>query len=66
MRPIHDRMPVILPRKAALLWMDPDLELEKAQALLRPAPADLLEVWPVSTAVNKPTNDGPELLGPVG
>lgn len=65
-RPIHDRMPVILPRKAALLWMDPDLELEKAQALLRPAPADLLEVWPVTTAVNKPTNDGPELLGQAG
>lgn len=63
-RPIHDRMPVILPRKAALLWLDPDLELDKAQALLRPAPADLLEAYPVSTAVNSPQNDSPDLLAP--
>ena len=33
-----------------------------AAALLRPAPDDLLTLWPVSKAVNTPRNNGAELL----
>ena len=37
-------------------------EDEDPAALLRPAPDDLLRLWPVSRAVNSPRNNGAELL----
>jgi putative SOS response-associated peptidase YedK len=58
MRPIHPRMPVILPLKAIDYWLDPELPLDKAQALLRPAPETLLEAYPVSAQVNNPKHNG--------
>ncbi|MGA9488201.1 MAG: SOS response-associated peptidase family protein [Methylocella sp.] len=43
-RPIHDRMPVLLGRRDHDAWLT-----GKAGAkLLRPAPNDLLLMWPVS------------------
>jgi len=33
---------------------------------MRPAEDAVLEFWPISTAVNKVVNDGPELMAPVG
>jgi putative SOS response-associated peptidase YedK len=33
--------------------------------MLAPAPAESLRIWPVSTAVNRVTNDGAHLLNPV-
>ncbi len=38
------------------------LEGEDPSALLRPAPDDLLRLWPVSKAVNAPRNNDPEAL----
>lgn len=65
-RALHDRMPVILPDRAAEeRWLAPGAGAEELAALLRPAPDDYLEAWPVSTAVNRPANDGPELVEPV-
>lgn len=62
-RPIHDRMPVLLPRQAWGAWLDPGNEdLEALSALLQPAPEALLEAIPVSTAVSSVRNDGPELV----
>ena len=62
-RPIHDRMPVILGREALEAWLDPALaDLAPLLPLLRPAPPTSLEAWPVSRAVNSPRNDGPELV----
>lgn len=58
------RMPVILPRRAVDAWLDPATPLDHLQKLLRPAPDSLLEAWPVSAAVNRPQNDGPELVDP--
>ncbi len=63
MRPIHHRMPVVLPRQDWEFWLR--LEPEKSQSLLDmlvPAPEDLLQAWPVSRDVNKPTHDGPSCL----
>jgi putative SOS response-associated peptidase YedK len=33
--------------------------------LLRPFPADLMRMWPISTRVNKPENDDPSIAEPV-
>jgi putative SOS response-associated peptidase YedK len=63
---LHDRMPVMLPAEVWDAWLDPDFDdLAALHALLVPAPAELLELVPVSTAVNTVTNDGPELVEPV-
>jgi putative SOS response-associated peptidase YedK len=63
--PIHDRMPVILPESAWDTWLDSENHDTEALArLLVPAADDLLELWPVSTLVNTPRNNGPELLEP--
>ena len=64
--PIHDRMPVIVAPEAFDLWLDPNAEAKFVQALIAPAPDDLLEAYEISTAVNRTANDGPQLLVPVG
>ncbi|MCK9997397.1 MAG: SOS response-associated peptidase family protein, partial [Candidatus Krumholzibacteria bacterium] len=66
MRPIHHRMPVILPEKDWKVWLD--LSQEKAEqltALLQPCAAELLLAHPVTQQVNKPAFDQPECLKPV-
>ncbi|MFN3656512.1 MAG: SOS response-associated peptidase [Pseudolabrys sp.] len=61
--PIHDRMPVIVPPEAFDLWLDcATVDARTAEAILRPAPDDFLEAYPVSTAVNRTANDNPKLL----
>ncbi|MDO8838670.1 MAG: SOS response-associated peptidase [Parvibaculum sp.] len=62
--PIHHRMPVILDEKDWDAWLDPATPLKEAQALLRPAPDDLLDATPVSTRINRVANDDPSLLEP--
>jgi len=63
MRPIHDRMPVILAEPEWDTWLDSENhDVEQLAQLLVPFAADELERWPISTLVNKPTNNGPELL----
>lgn len=64
MRPIHDRMPVLLADGAVDRWLDPTTDSEELLALLVPSPASDLEAWPVSTAVNRAGNEGPHLLAP--
>jgi putative SOS response-associated peptidase YedK len=61
-RPVHDRMPVILPREAYAVWLDPDTPEKQLQELLVAYPADLMAVRAVGPAVNSPKNDGPECL----
>jgi putative SOS response-associated peptidase YedK len=62
---LHDRMPVMLAPDVWEAWLDPDNhDLGALQGLLVPAPADVLVLRPVSTAVNTVTNDGPELIEP--
>ena len=62
---VHDRMPVILPREAESTWLDPDQSEGALKALLVPYAGEM-EALPLSTAVNNPHNDGPELLDPAG
>jgi putative SOS response-associated peptidase YedK len=61
MRPIHNRMPVILPAAAQAQWLDPAPRFD-LQKLLLPYPSAEMEAYPVSTLVNSPANDRPEIL----
>src|SRR5436305_1340960 len=61
--PLHERMPVVLAPDAWDEWLDVGNEdTDQLRRLLLPAPADALHFWPVSTLVNKATNEGPELI----
>jgi putative SOS response-associated peptidase YedK len=63
MRPIHDRMPVILPREAEAEWVAPDAKQEDLTRLLAPW-RDELEIREVPDLVNSVREDGPELIEP--
>jgi putative SOS response-associated peptidase YedK len=58
---IHERSPVILAQKDFAAWLDPHTPTDEAFGLLRPPAEDLLEMVPVSKAVNKVANDRPEV-----
>ena len=60
--PVHDRMPVILPREAEDDWLDPDISVEHALSLLEPYPPELMRMQAASPLVNSVRNEGPELL----
>jgi putative SOS response-associated peptidase YedK len=63
---IHERMPVVLPEDAWSEWLDPENDDTAAlQHLLVPAPSEDFVAYPISTLVNKPENQGSELLVPV-
>lgn len=62
---IHNRMPVILPKGALAKWLDPaPLKPDDLQSLLVPYPAEDMKAFPISTAVNTPANDTPEVILP--
>ncbi|MGZ8908051.1 MAG: SOS response-associated peptidase [Methylobacter sp.] len=63
MRPIHERMPVILAADDWDAWLRSDgKDAVVLQSLLKPYPAEDMVVWPVSTKVNSPRNDSAECL----
>lgn len=62
---IHNRMPVILHARDEVRWLDQRFSLDAAQELLMPFPADLLTVYEVSTKVNSPAYNTPDVLQPV-
>ena len=65
-RPLHDRMPVIVPEAAWRVWISHAAEdQDQVAALLVPAPNDLLIAHPVSRRVNSPAFDDPACLEPV-
>ncbi|HRD66813.1 MAG TPA: SOS response-associated peptidase [Candidatus Competibacter sp.] len=63
---IHDRMPVILEPADYDAWLDPALQdAARLLPLLRPYPAERMTLWPVGSAVNRPSNEGIVLMTPV-
>ena len=61
--PIHDRMPIILKPEDFDCWLDPGIETkERLLPLLKPAPPDQVEHYPVSRDVNSPANDHADLI----
>ena len=66
LRPIHDRMPVILPRDMEEFWMDSNVDDPGALGnILTPYADEAMEAYKVSTLVNSAANDGPEVIAPV-
>jgi putative SOS response-associated peptidase YedK len=66
MQPIHERMPVILNREAADLWIATNQQEPKDLLdLLKPYPADLMEAYAVSKLVNSPRNNQPDCIEPL-
>jgi putative SOS response-associated peptidase YedK len=65
MRPIHDRMPVILPPQLQAQWLDPTQDGTKLLPLLQPYPEAEMHSYPVSTAVNSPKHDSPDCILPL-
>lgn len=63
MEPIHDRMPVILPRNAESDWVSAGPTARKE--LCRPYPDDDLDAYEISTRVNDPENDDPGVIEPL-
>jgi len=62
-RPIHDRMPVMLvDADAAARWLDPKANREALEELFGAPPAEAMESWPVSTIVNSPRNETPRCV----
>ena len=62
MEPIHDRMPVMLPREAEELWLDPsNKDTAELRELLIPYDPSDMEAYRVSDLVNKYQNDVPEV-----
>lgn len=63
LRPVHDRMPVVLRPEARAAWLDPATPPDEARALLGPL-EEGLALREVSRRVNSPEHDDPECLGP--
>jgi putative SOS response-associated peptidase YedK len=57
---IHDRMPLLIPRDAHALWLDPSSSVDDVLKLAERPPA--LEVRPVGFGVNDPKNDDATLI----
>jgi putative SOS response-associated peptidase YedK len=56
MRPLHERMPVIVGQEAEAAWLD--------DATFAAYPSDLMEAFPVDTWVNNPRHEGPRCADP--
>lgn len=61
LKPIHERMPVILPPDREQDWLS-DIPADQVRELLKPYDPVEMKAYPVSTAVNIPTHDSADLL----
>jgi putative SOS response-associated peptidase YedK len=63
MATVHNRMPVILQPECVGRWLSPDsVSAEQLIPCLIPYPDSLMEMFAVSTLVNKPGVDRPECI----
>ena len=62
LRPIHDRMPVILPREVEEFWLDESVDDSGALSRVLTPYDDEMEAYEVSTLVNSAANGGPEVI----
>ena len=58
-------MPAILSHDGEEIWLDQGGETLEALACLTPYPAEQMEAFPVSRAVNDPRDEGADLIEPV-
>jgi len=60
MKPVHDRMPVILPEGNRQIWLDPKSNEAELKELLVPYDSNKMDSYRVSDVVNSWKNDLPE------
>jgi len=66
MQPIHDRMPVIIPKIRWAAWLSPENhDTADLLAMLAPYDAAAMEAWPVSRRVSNAREEGAELIAAV-
>jgi putative SOS response-associated peptidase YedK len=66
LRPVHNRMPVILPAAAYERWLDPNgKDVAALKALLGPYPPEEMTGYPVTDHVNNPRHEDPGCIAPV-
>ncbi len=63
-RPVHDRMPVILQPADYATWLGAQTSAEDLKALLKPLPADLMARYRVSRRMSNARNEGEECVAP--
>jgi putative SOS response-associated peptidase YedK len=64
-RPVHERMPVIIEPSAYDLWLDPEVSAaERLRTLLRPWSGTAMIAYPVSHHVNSPLHNDPRCMSP--
>ena len=64
--PIHNRMPVILPRDAWRRWLGEDeADVEDLLGILRPFPAELMGAHPIRRRIGDVRNNDADLLAPL-
>lgn len=65
-RPVHDRMPVILDSADYKIWLNPgNQDVDVLTGLLTPYSSAKMESYPVSLQVNSPKNENPECIIPL-
>ena len=63
LKPIHNRMPVILPRDIEDFWLDDGVDDPGAlTSILTPHPAEAMQAYEVLSLVNSVANKGPEVI----
>ncbi|CDZ79359.1 hypothetical protein BN59_03677 [Legionella massiliensis] len=65
MRPIHDRMPVILTEKEQQAWLNCNSSINELTSLLVPYAGTDLHCYPVSTKVNNSRYQGVDTINPI-
>ena len=66
MKPIHDRMPVILKREDEAAWLDPRKnDVDFLGNMLLPFDEGQMDAYSVSSAVNSPKNNEESLIVPI-
>jgi putative SOS response-associated peptidase YedK len=66
LRPLHERMPVILTKDVTNQWMDPAAKPEQLKTLLKPIGDDFLTLTAVNPIVNNARVDDPRCAEPLG
>lgn len=64
-RPLHDRMPVILDPQDYSIWFSRTTEPEHLRAVIGTLPVTPVNLFPVSKGVGNVKNDSPDLIAPV-
>ena len=65
LRPLHNRMPVIVDPERFDLWLDPDTIPWELEPILSPHAEEDVHFYPVTTRVNYVANDDPLCMEPM-